>query len=115
VLVACKRPRESQGLAPGLSLSIIIDSRVKIIDNEKPGASPCDSRGRLHANNTPNENVKYEHGMWSRMLYKTIDFVLFACKRPRESQGLAPGFSLSIILTLLSMIIDNERREQVHT
>ena len=39
-------------LAPGLSLSIIIDSRVKIIDNERPGASPCDPRGRLHANNT---------------------------------------------------------------
>jgi hypothetical protein len=33
-------------------LSIIIDSRVKIIDNERPGASPCDLRGRLHANNT---------------------------------------------------------------
>jgi hypothetical protein len=30
-----------------------------------------------------NENVKYEHRMWSRMLYRTIDFVLFACKRPR--------------------------------
>jgi hypothetical protein len=39
-------------LAPGLSLSIIIDSRVKLIDNERPGASPCDPRGRLHANNT---------------------------------------------------------------
>jgi hypothetical protein len=25
------------------------------------------------------------------MLYRTIDFVLFACKRPRESQGLTPG------------------------
>jgi hypothetical protein len=37
-----------------------------------------------------------------------IDFVLFACKRPREPQGLAAGFSLSIVLTLLSMIIDNE-------
>ena len=34
------------------SLSIIIDSRVKIIGNESPGASPCDSRGRLQANNT---------------------------------------------------------------
>ena len=43
------------------------------------------------------------------MLYRTIDFVLFACKRPRESQGLAHGLSLSIILTLLSMIIDNEK------
>jgi hypothetical protein len=43
------------------------------------------------------------------MLYRTIDFVLLACKRPRGSQGLAPGLSLSIILTLLSMIIDNER------
>jgi hypothetical protein len=29
-----------------------IDSRVKIIDNERPGASPCDQRRRLHANNT---------------------------------------------------------------
>ena len=35
-------------LAPGLSLSIIIHSRVKIIDNGRPGASPCDPRGRLH-------------------------------------------------------------------
>jgi hypothetical protein len=34
-------------LAPGLFV-LIIDSRVKIIDNE----SPCDPRGRLHANNT---------------------------------------------------------------
>jgi hypothetical protein len=33
---------------PGLSLSIIIHSRVKIIDNERPGASPCDPRRRLH-------------------------------------------------------------------
>ena len=32
--------------------------------------------------------------------------VLFECKRSRESQGLAPGLSLPIILTLLS-IIDN--------
>ena len=63
----------------------------------------------------PNENVKYEHGMWNRMLYRTIDFVLFACKRPRESQGLAPGLSLSIILTLLSMIIDNEKAGSKYT
>ena len=35
--------------------------------------------------------------------------VLFACKRSRESQGLAPGLSLPIILTLLSVIIDNEK------
>ena len=35
--------------------------------------------------------------------------VLFACKRPRGSQRLAPGLSLPIILTLLSMIIDNEK------
>ena len=34
--------------------------------------------------------------------------VLFACKRPRGSQGLAPSLSLPIMLTLLSMIIDNE-------
>ena len=39
-------------LAPGLSLSIINHSRVKIIDNERLGASPCDPRGRLHVNNT---------------------------------------------------------------
>ena len=39
-------------LAPGLLLSIIIDSRGKIIENERSGASPCDPRGRLHANNT---------------------------------------------------------------
>jgi hypothetical protein len=43
------------------------------------------------------------------MLYRTIDF---ACKRPRGSQGLAPGLSLPIIVTLLSMIIDNENRKQ---
>jgi hypothetical protein len=36
---------------PGLFV-IIIDSRVKIIGNERPGASPRDPRGRLHANNT---------------------------------------------------------------
>jgi hypothetical protein len=24
----------------------------------------------------PNENIKYEHGMWSRMLYRTIDCVV---------------------------------------
>ena len=35
-------------LLPAFSLSIIIDSRVKIIGNERPGASPCDPRGRLH-------------------------------------------------------------------
>ena len=37
-------------LLPAFSLSIIIDSRVKIIGNERPGASPCDPRERLHAN-----------------------------------------------------------------
>ena len=37
-------------LLPAFSLSIIIDSRVKIIGNERPGANPCDPRGRLHAN-----------------------------------------------------------------
>jgi hypothetical protein len=31
-----------------ISIRQIIDSRVKIIDNERPGASPCDPRGRLH-------------------------------------------------------------------
>jgi hypothetical protein len=46
------------------------------------------------------------------MLYRTIDF---ACKRPRGSQGLAPGLSLSIILTLLSMIIDNEKAGIMYT
>jgi hypothetical protein len=30
----------------------MIDSRVKIIGNERPGAGPYDPRGRLHANNT---------------------------------------------------------------
>ena len=62
----------------------------------------------------PNENVKYEHGMWSHMLYRTIN-VLFACKCPRGSQGLAPGLSLPIILTLLSMIIDNETAGSKYT
>ena len=43
--------------------------------------------------------------------------VLFACKRPRGSQGLAPGLSLPIILTLLSMIIiiDNEKAGSKYT
>jgi hypothetical protein len=41
------------------------------------------------------------------LLYRTID--LLACKRPRGSEGLAPGLSLPIILTLLSMIIDTEK------
>ena len=41
--------------------------------------------------------------------------VLFACKRPRGSQGLAPGLSLSIFLTLLSMIIDNEKVGSMYT
>ena len=49
------------------------------------------------------------------MLYRTIDFVLLACKRPRGSQGLAPGLSLPIILTLLSMIIDNEKAGSKYT
>ena len=46
-------------LLPAFSLSIIIDSRVKIIGNERPGASesPCDPRGRLHANNTVNSPI----------------------------------------------------------
>ena len=44
VLFACKRPRGSQGLAPGREQVLLIlvphiDSRVKIIDNERPGAS----------------------------------------------------------------------------
>ena len=40
-------------LAPGLFVIIIdTDGRVKIIGNERPGASPRDPRGRLHANNT---------------------------------------------------------------
>ena len=37
-------------LLPAFSVSIIIDSRVKIIGSQRPGASPCDPRGRLHAN-----------------------------------------------------------------
>jgi hypothetical protein len=47
------------------------------------------------------------------MLYRTID--LLACKRPRGSQGLAPGLSLPIILTLLSMIIDTEKAGSKYT
>ena len=47
------------------------------------------------------------------MLYRTID--LFACKRPRGSQGLAPGLSLPIILNLLSMIIDDEKAGSKYT
>ena len=41
--------------------------------------------------------------------------VLFSCKRPRGSQGLAPGLSLPIIVTLLSMIIDNEKAGSKYT
>jgi hypothetical protein len=69
--------------------------------------------------NNPNENIKYEHGMWSRMLYRTIDFVLFACTRPHGSQGLAPGLSLPIILTLLnshlSKIFGNGKKKPTKT
>ena len=51
----------------------------------------------------PNENVKYEHGMWSHMLYRTID-----CSNANVHVD-HRDFSLPIILTLLSMIIDNEK------
>jgi hypothetical protein len=44
-------------LLPAFSVSIIIDSRVTIIGSERPGASPCDPRGRLHANNTANSPI----------------------------------------------------------
>ena len=37
------------------------------------------------------------------------------CKRPRGSQGLSPGLSLPIILTLLSMSIDNEKAGSKYT
>jgi hypothetical protein len=40
---------------------------------------------------------------------KSNQSFFISCKRPREPQGLAAGFSLSIVLTLLSMIIDNEK------
>jgi hypothetical protein len=47
---------------------------------------------------------------WNVKSYVIYDYwLLFACKRPRESQGLAPDLSLPIIVTLLSMFIDNER------
>ena len=52
------------------------------------------------------------------MEYEVVCYVLtvlFACKRPREPQGLAAGFSLSIVLTLLSMIIDNEKAGSKYT
>ena len=48
------------------------------------------------------------------MLYRTIDFMLLACKRPREPQGLAPGLSLSIVVTLLSMIITKRPGASTH-
>jgi hypothetical protein len=63
-------------LAPGLSLSIIIDSRVKIIDNERPGASPCDPRGRLHANNTKSIDL-YDFTFHVHILRFHWDFFIF--------------------------------------
>jgi hypothetical protein len=63
-------------LHPGFSLSIIIDSRVKIIGNERPGASPCDPRGRLHANNTKSI-VLYNIRLHIRCSYFTFSLGFF--------------------------------------
>ena len=62
---------------PGFSLSIIIDSRVKIIGNERPGASPCDPRGRLHANNTKSI-VLYSIRLHIRCSYFTFSLGFFS-------------------------------------
>ena len=93
-------------LAPGLSLSIIvtllsmcgtkillilvshIDSRVIIIDNERPGASPCDSRGRLHANNTKSI-VLYNIRLHVHIL--RFHFLLLAVASDKAYQLLAHG------------------------
>ena len=65
-------------LLPAFSLSIIIDSRVKIIDNERPGASPCDPRGRLHANNTKSI-VLYNIRLHITCSYFTFSLGFFHC------------------------------------
>jgi hypothetical protein len=63
-------------LAPGLSLSIIIDSRLKLIDNERPGASPCDPRGHLHANNATSIDL-YDFTFHVHILRFHWDFFIF--------------------------------------
>ena len=81
-------------LAPGLFV-IIIDSRVKIIDNESPGASPCDPRGRLHANNTKSI-VLYNTRLHIPRSYFTFSlrffpFLLLAVASDKAYQLLAHG------------------------
>ena len=63
-------------LAAAFSLSIIIDSRVKLIDNERPGPSPCDPRGRLLANNT-NSIVLYNIRLHIPCSYFTFSLRFF--------------------------------------
>ena len=84
-------------LLPAFSLSIIIDSRVKFIDNERPGASPCDSRGHLHANNTKSI-VLYNIRLHIPCSYFTLSltlgfvhFLLLAVASDKAYQLLAHG------------------------
>ena len=82
-------------LLPAFSFSIIIDSRVNIIDNERPGASPCDSRGRLHANNTKSI-VLYNIRLYIACSYFTFSlgffhFLLLAVASDKAYQLLAHG------------------------
>ena len=80
---------------PVFSLSIIIDSRVKIIGNEKSGASPCGSRGRLHSNNTKSI-VLYNIRLHIPCSYFTFSlgffhFLLLAVASDKAYQLLAHG------------------------
>ena len=82
-------------MLPAFSLSIIIDSRVNIIDYERPGASPCDSRGRLHANNTKSI-VLYSIRLYIACSYFTFSlgffhFLLLADASDKAYQLLAHG------------------------
>ena len=82
-------------LLPAFSLSIIIDSRVNIIDNERPGVSPCDSRGRLHANNTKSI-VLYNIRLYIACSYFTFSlgffhFLLLAVASDKAYKFLAHG------------------------
>ena len=79
---------------PGLFV-IIIDSRVKIIGNERPRASPRDPRGRLHANNTKSI-VLYNIRLHIPCLYFTFSlgffhFLLLAVASDKAYQLLAHG------------------------